>query len=464
METLILCPICGEQNPSDLLYCAYCRTSLERGVRVSPEEAERHEQRRTVALITRRNMRWSVMFIVLAIVGVAAYMTITQPSVPPAPESTVSAAPSPGNWPMFQAGPTHSGFALGSTPVPQGIVKWRFETEKPFHSSPAVVDGIVYAATGDWRVVALDIETGDLLWEHPTTGPVDSSPAVAGELVYIGLRDGRLLAVERSDGTLRWEFDTDEPVYGSPTVLDGTVYVGSGSRKLFALDAVTSEIRWIYRARGRFTAGTAIYGDVVALNSQDQRIHVLDLANGRHRLDLRTFDTWGAPVIDQDSVYVADSRGVLRAIDWSQRELPFEKTARWVRTQLFFWGFVNTLPAPKGFQWAFLRRGDGFVDTPALAFDMVYIGSRGGTLYAVDRRFGNEKWSYNTDASVSASPSIAGQTVYVGDEDGIVHGVDALTGEGVWKFEADGRIMSTPVVASGLVFVTTKEGSLYAIE
>ena len=464
METVVLCPGCGQENPADREYCLACRSGLERGDRVTEEDARLYWLRRLTDLRRRRIVRWGVWAIIAVAVGLYLYLEVINPVRVGPPASTIGVSAAPGDWPMFARGPTHAGFAGDTNFVPDGTVKWRLETDKPFHSSPAVVDGTLYASTGDWRVVALDTKTGELKWEHHVTGPVNSSPAVTDSFVYVGLRDGRLLALDRADGSLQWEFDTDEPVYSSPTVHEGILYLGSSSRRMFSLDAVTGEQRWEYRSKGRVTSGAAIHLDVIAFNAQNQRVYILDLATGRHRLDMRTSDTWGAPSIDEDFVYVADSRGVLRAIDWSQRELPFEKTARFIRAQLFFWGFVNTLPPHKGFRWAYFKRGARFIDTPALGFDMVYIGSDAGILHAVDRTNGEVRWTFNTKGSISTSPSISGSTVYVGDESGTVYGVDALTGESVWSFEADSKIISTPVVANNMVFVATEGGTLYAIQ
>ena len=337
METVVLCPGCGQENPADREYCLACRSGLERGDRVTEEAARLYWLRRLTDLRRRRIVRWGVWAIIAVAVGLYLYLEVINPVRVGPPASTIGVSAAPGDWPMFARGPTHAGFAGDTNFVPEGTVKWRLETDKPFHSSPAVVDGTLYASTGDWRVVALDTKTGELKWEHHVTGPVDSSPAVTDSFVYVGLRDGRLLALDRADGSLQWEFDTDEPVYSSPTVHEGILYLGSSSRRMFSLDAVTGEQRWEYRSKGRVTSGAAIHLDVIAFNAQNQRVYILDLATGRHRLDMRTSDTWGAPSIDEDFVYVADSRGVLRAIDWSQRELPFEKTARFIRAQLFFW-------------------------------------------------------------------------------------------------------------------------------
>ena len=440
-----------------------CRGALVRGARVTEEEARLYWLRRLAGLRRRKIVQWSFWGIIAVAIGLYLYLEVINPVRVGPPTSTIGVSAAPGDWPMLGRDPTYSGLAGDASFVPEGKVVWRLETESPFLSSPAVVDGTLYASTGDWRIVALDTETGDLIWEYPVTGPVDSSPTVADSFVYVGLRDGRLLALNRTDGSLSWELNTGEPVYSSATVHEGILYLGSSNRKLHSLDAVTGEQRWEYHASGRVTDGAAIYSDVIAFNVQNQRVFILDLATGRHRLDMRTSDTWGSPSIDEDFVYVADSRGVLRAIDWSQRELPFEKTARFIRAQLFFWGFVNTLPRNKGFTWAYFDRGARFVGTPALGFDTVYVGSDGGKLHAVDRSNGESRWSFNAEGDITTSPSISGTTVYVGDENGILYGVDALTGEQVWRFEADSRIVSTPVVASGKVFVATEAGTLYAI-
>ena len=73
--------------------------------------------------------------------------------------------------------------------TPQGRLKWRFDTDFPLFSSPAVVDGRLYLGSGDGRIVALDADNGELIWEHEVLGPVDSSPAVAGDSVFIGFAE-----------------------------------------------------------------------------------------------------------------------------------------------------------------------------------------------------------------------------------------------------------------------------------
>ena len=148
----------------------------------------------------------------------------------PPPTSDISALVSPGDWAMFLRDPIHSAAASDVSVTPQGRLKWRFDTDLPLFSSPAVVDGRLYLGSGDGRIVALDADNGELIWEHEVLGPVDSSPAVAGDSVFIGLRNGRVLSLNKDSGELQWDFQTGGIFATAPVVLEGIAYIGSGGR------------------------------------------------------------------------------------------------------------------------------------------------------------------------------------------------------------------------------------------
>ena len=189
---------------------------------------------------------------------------------------------------MFQRDPAHGAFVAGRITLPSGSLKWRFDTEAPIFSSPAVVGDRLYLSTGDGRVLALYAASGDLLWEYGVGAPVNSSPAVAGDLVFVGLRDGRVLALNREAGDLQWEFKTGELVYSSPAVYEGVLYIGSGDGRLYALDATSGQARWSYLTGGRVTSGPAVNREVTAFVSQDRYLYLIDTSTGRRRLDFPT--------------------------------------------------------------------------------------------------------------------------------------------------------------------------------
>ena len=74
--------------------------------------------------------------------------------------------------------------------------RWEFKAGGTIRSSPALVDTILYVASGDGYLHALDAATGEELWSSLIGGEISSSPAVADGIIYIGSHDGNLYAIE----------------------------------------------------------------------------------------------------------------------------------------------------------------------------------------------------------------------------------------------------------------------------
>ena len=467
MEAVAICPSCGQSNELDSTYCFHCRVPLARAKHVSPEEAERRARQRRIASLRRRVLRWGLTSALALAIGFWVFWSLGPSRNPPVPSSDFTSAPmSEADWPMLGRDPSHSGLNSLPDSVPEGRVIWQLSTDEPFQSSPAVVNGTVYVSTGDRRVIALNAVSGEMVWETDVSGPVASSPAVAGGLLYIGLRDNRVIALSTANGEQVWEHLTHGYIVTSPTVRNGIVYIGSSDERLYALDAQTGEEFWSFKAAGRPQASAAVSDEVVGTVSQGRAVQILDSLTGRLRLDFNIAgESLASPALDDKLLYAADGRGAIVGIDWRQRQLPFEKLARWIRTQLFVWQFVGTLPPPKGYVWNFRQRGQRFQSAPALGHDRLFLASDTGLLIALNRSDGTVSWQSELGNGVIGSPSIAGDTVYVGDKGGVIYGLNAFSGEERWRFTVDDRdeIVSTPVIAGGTVFVTTKNGTLYAI-
>lgn len=64
----------------------------------------------------------------------------------------------------------------------------------------------------DGSVYALDVADGSLRWRFQTEAPVFSSPAVAGGTLFIGSDDGFLYALDADSGELRWRFEAGREI------------------------------------------------------------------------------------------------------------------------------------------------------------------------------------------------------------------------------------------------------------
>mgnify|MGYP000227022450 CR=1 FL=1 len=164
-------------------------------------------------------------------------------------------------------------------------------------TAPAIEGATAYVAldareADDWdergvRIAALDLESGDVSWYYDAVadGPV-RSPAVADGVVYAATGNA-LHAIDAADGTRRWRFATGFDETSRPAVADGTVYVSA--KNVYALDAATGAERWRLVNRAYGTGFSAQKPRQDAPVAADDRVFV-----GLGALDAATGDPlWG---------------------------------------------------------------------------------------------------------------------------------------------------------------------------
>lgn len=101
---------------------------------------------------------------------------------------------------------------------------------------------------------------------------------------------------------------------------------------------------------------------------------------------------------------------------------------------------------------------------PAIAGETVYVGTGGGTLYALSARDGGERWRYEAKEELGTRPLVANGTLYVASLEDTVFAVDAATGAWKWHHRREGRsgftVRGAATVASrdGLVFAAYSDG------
>lgn len=180
-----------------------------------------------------------------------------------------------------------------------------------FLSSPTVAEGKVFAASLNQQVYALDAATGAVLWSFPTGGHNSSTPAVVNGTVYFGSRDGNVYAVDANTGALRWKVRYGTGILAtfqsSPAVSDGTVYIGTNNDgRVIALDAATGALRWAFRANGIVMSSPAVANGVVYVGSSGGSVYGLRATNGQRLWSGRlSGEVHSGPAVAQGKVYAA---------------------------------------------------------------------------------------------------------------------------------------------------------------
>lgn len=122
------------------------------------------------------------------------------------------------------------------------------------------------------------------------------------------------------------------------------------------------------------------------------------------------------------------------------------------------------------FGWGDKKRADAFyAGGPAVAGDLLVVGTLDGHVYGVDAKNGNRRWDVTLSASVLAVPSIVGDLVVVRTQDSRVYGLNAANGDQRWVYDqTEVPVLSlrgngSLLVANGVVFMGTDDGKIIAL-
>ncbi|NOY69328.1 MAG: PQQ-binding-like beta-propeller repeat protein [Deltaproteobacteria bacterium] len=144
-------------------------------------------------------------------------------------------------------------------------------------------DGVLYQATGDKRLLAIEPAGPTLLWEVTVKGFFRTSPVIGPNgILYAGTSANRLHAINSRTGEILWSFTMEGGAGTAPAVAaDGTVYVGGTDGRLYAVNGETGELIWTYRTNGSLESSpTILPNGSVIFGSRDGKLYALKTGNG----------------------------------------------------------------------------------------------------------------------------------------------------------------------------------------
>lgn len=161
---------------------------------------------------------------------------------------------------------------------------WRYETDHGIYAQPLLIDGVLYLATLDHFMVALDPATGTEIWRLELNGALASTPLLYNNDLYIG-SFGRSIYRLSLDGEVLAEYTTRDWVWGTPTVYDGVLYAADLGGFVYALnisDGTTFAPVWEPRqVAGRGIRATPLVTeDRIVVASRDRNVYWLERSTG----------------------------------------------------------------------------------------------------------------------------------------------------------------------------------------
>jgi alcohol dehydrogenase (cytochrome c) len=196
-------------------------------------------------------------------VGQANVTPVTQALLNAADKSTNNFLLTNGNYAQTRFYPATQ---INQKNVNKLRVAWIFQTDvkESLETSPIVVDGVMFVTTSFSHVYALDAKTGRELWHYnhkmgPITtyccGPNNRGVQVLNDMVYLATLDAKLVALNAKTGEVVWKTDIADPELGysetmAPTVVKDKVLIGTNGGEygirgfMRAYDAKTGKQVW----------------------------------------------------------------------------------------------------------------------------------------------------------------------------------------------------------------------------
>jgi outer membrane protein assembly factor BamB len=342
----------------------------------------------------------------------------------------------------------------------------------------------------------------------PLCGPLPPSPtATATSSPAAGLRPAASstpAVSTRNAGVLMWTFDAGSELRGRIAVgSDGSIFFITHDGVLHGLDSTGKEI--MHRDAAGSSPAVLPDGTVIAMASSSALAAIRPGGDALWNLEIGGS---AGPLAVNDSAIYASVGGDLVSVsaagslNWRVNVGPVTRAAATsdgvvVGTSR---GAVTALASDGAVIWTFQPDG-GFSGSVAYSDDVVYAGSAGGGVYAIDARTGNPIWHVNSTRAVTAGPVVApsgaifasaGNTYGI-TADGQLHWTDpslkpgeagltvlgydgmfeaatgdlaaVLTGEGsyVWTAHSFGKITTAASSVSGVLYVGTSSGRIFAV-
>jgi len=314
----------------------------------------------------------------------------------------------------------------------------------------------------------------DILWKFSVEEGFENGLAILQGLVYAPCLDEHLYALDAATGKLRWK--TKAGSFKAPPAVQGDrVVVGDIDGNIFAFERFGGKQLWKFEARGE-AGGANFDGEEVLVPSHDEHLYKIS-KQGKLVWKFKTEGAiYGSVSLAQGKTFLVGCDSKLHVIDTKtgKADRSVDLDAQTAGTAAV-WGdllYVGTMGNEvkaidwkKGeVVWTYRpRRGDGFYSSPALHDNYVVIGSRDKRLHCLDRKTGTPEWTFLTGNKVDSSPVIVGDRVVFGSMDEHLYVLDLKRGKELQKLPLDGPISASPAVVDGKVYIATQKGSVYCL-
>lgn len=363
---------------------------------------------------------------------------VTAPGAPP--DARVAQPNSPASQTGMNARTANSHLKMplqGAQKAPLEIA-WSFKTDGPIGwSSAPVLDKdsrIIYCASADRCVYALDADSGEEVWRHDTGEALLASPVLGQDKLFSVNAGGSVTALSTKTGAQLWQFKCDDALLTTPVIYRDSLVVPTDRGRLLSLDAASGVLRWQHRVNEPIVSAPQRHAELLLFGTKRGLFHAVSFEQGKN---IWTFDGGSAIVASAaasvDSVYFGTQQGVFFALEADNGGL--------------IWEYPTNKPV---------------VSRAVIAFTSVIFASHDKWLYCCEKYDGSLKWKGAMRGKVLANLVVHKDSVISASQEGWLQAFSTKSGEVKWQKDVQHTIESTPLVVNDKLFLGTVEGDLVA--
>jgi outer membrane protein assembly factor BamB len=313
---------------------------------------------------------------------------------------------------------------------------------------PAIDGNMIYVASHQGLVKAINRITGEVLWSKQQTQQLVSGPAVGAKNLVFSTNNAGIIVLGKQDGHELWHASVSSEVLSLPLIVDNQVIVKTIDGHLYAFNRRTGEKQWVIDHGApslvlRASSSPVPYENMVLVGFSDGKLDAIELETGRvvwqrsmgyasGSSDVeRLADISSDPIVRGDMVYLASYQGYMVAMSLKQGQFNWNKPVSTYRNLA--------------------------IDSSAL-----YMTDAEDVLWSINRSNGHVRWKQPAlTARGVTEPVLMGRRLLVGDKTGFLHLLDAKHGDFVARHTLGSPITVGPLVSSDRIYVTTASGQLH---
>jgi outer membrane protein assembly factor BamB len=317
------------------------------------------------------------------------------------------------------------------------------------HLAPLYAGDVIYAASADGLLVAVEPGNGKALWQRRSKDRIFAGFGGDGNQLYYITRDAELVALSRETSEELWRASLPTEGLAAPQSNGSLVVAQTTDGRVIGFNATNGERLWQYDGQVpvlsmRTAAAPLVGGDIVIASFANGRVIALTAdagqpvwqyevgqPQGRTELE-RLVDIGGQPLVLESAIMVAGYQGKLALVD--------------IRSGQEIWS----------------RRASSFY-SPSIGGGSIFLAAANGDIIAYRGSDRRELWVQDRLSWRQVTrPVASGDYVVTGDYEGYLHALSREDGalQGQLKFDSDGIRVPVQVIEDGNLLVYGNGGRM----